>query len=90
MDIYELAISKIVQEQQAIIGPLAYDQASKVKGISILGNGVKITGDGKEILSNLVNRYSEFFGQASIEVCKDAVSDITSSMTPDQIPDVLK
>lgn len=90
MNSYELAINKIIQEQQLIIGPLAFSQASKVNGILIDGDKVYLKGDGKEVLNNLVNRYSEFFGQASIEVCKDAVRDITAKMSPEEIPDSLK
>lgn len=90
MNSYEEAVGKIIQEQQLIIGPLAFSQASKVNGIIIVGDKVELIGDGKEILNNLVNRYSEFFGQASIEVCKDAVRDITANMKPEEIPDSLK
>lgn len=90
MNSYEEAVDRIIKEQQLIIGPLAFSQASKVNGITINGETVTLTGNGKEILNNLVNRYSEFFGQASIEVCKDAVREITSKMTPDEIPDSLK
>lgn len=90
MNAYEQAVSKIIQEQQLIIGPLAIDQARKIKGIEVETDAVRLIGDGKDLLNSLVKRYSEFFGQASIEVCKDAVHDITSKMTPDQIPDVLK
>ncbi len=90
MNSYEEAVDKIIQEQQLIIGPLAFSQASKVNGITIDGEKVTLTGNGKEILNNLVNRYSEFFGQASIEVCKDAVRDITAKMKPEEIPDSLK
>ena len=90
MNSYELAINKIIQEQQLIIGPLAFSQAQKVEGIIINGDKIELRGNGKDVLNNLVNRYSEFFGQASIEVCKDAVRDITAKMSPEEIPDSLK
>jgi hypothetical protein len=90
MNSYEEAVDKIIQEQQLIIGPLAIRQASKVEGILLVNGKAQLKGNGKEILNNLVSRYSEFFGQASIELCKDAVRDITANMSPDDIPDVLR
>jgi hypothetical protein len=45
MSVYEQVASQIVKDQEAIIGPLAFDQARKVNGIQIDLNGsVKING----------------------------------------------
>lgn len=92
MGIYLEAINKIIKAQEAIIGPLAYEQARSVRGISIDQNNVIVIneGDGKEILGNVVVQYSQFFGQASIEVCKEAIRDIESKLTTNDLPDILK
>lgn len=91
MDIYTQAVLKIIQEQQAIIGPIAWDQAKKVKGLQLLNaDEAKVTGSGKEVLSQLVSQYAQFFGNASIEVCKDAVKEIKPPIPADQLPDILK
>lgn len=91
MDIYTQAVLKIIQEQQAIIGPIAWDQAKKVKGLQLLSDDeVKVTGSGKDVLSQLVSQYAQFFGNASIEVCKDAIKEIKPPISSDQLPDILR
>lgn len=91
MDPYVQAISRIIKEQQSIIGPIALDQANKVTGLSVGGgNDVKITGNKKEVLTDLVNQYSKLFGRASIEVCKEAFSPYADKIPVTDIPDILK
>ena len=90
MDSYSLAAREIIKAQQAIIGPLAVDQAKLVGGLQIQDNSdVVITGNPKQILSELVERYAAFFGQASIEVCRDAVREINPSIPPESLPENL-
>ena len=91
MDPYAQAISKIIKEQQAIIGPIALDQAKKVSGLEVSGaDDVKITGNKKEVLESLVNQYAKLFGKASIEVCKEAFSAVSEKIPATEIPDILK
>lgn len=91
MDIYSLAISRIIKEQEAIIGPVALDQAKKVSGISATtAEDIKINGSGKEVLEHLVNQYEKFFGKASVEVCKEAIEPIRDQLSPTDLPDILK
>lgn len=91
MDPYIGAISRIIKEQQSIIGPIALDQAKKVAGLEIGGvDDVKITGNKKEVLGNLVSQYARLFGQASVEVCKEAFSAFADKINPTEVPDILK
>lgn len=91
MDPYTEGINKIIKEQQAVIGPLAIDQAKKVAGLEIESTGgIKIVGDKKEILNNLVNQYAKLFGQASVEICKEAFSSFSDKIPATEIPDILK
>lgn len=91
MDPIAQAISKIIKEQQAVIGPLALDQAKKVEGLQITSvEDIKITGKGKDALNRLVNQYSKLFGHASVEVCKEAFAPFSSKIPPNEIPDILK
>lgn len=91
MDPYAQAISRIIKEQQAIIGPIAVDQAKKVPGLEVGGaDDVKITGNKKEVLGNLVNQYSKLFGKASIEVCKEAFSAVSDKIPVTDVPDILR
>lgn len=91
MNFYESAVKQIIKQQEAIIGPLAFDQATKIAGIQFDVNGeVKITGNGKDVLEDLVNKYSEFFGQASVEVCREAVRETSPKVSLEDLPDILK
>lgn len=91
MDPVAQAVSSIIKEQQTIIGPVALDQAKKVAGLQVSGvEDVKITGNKKEVLENLVNQYSKLFGKASVEVCKEAIEPFRDKILVSDIPDILK
>mgnify|MGYP001607364152 CR=1 FL=1 len=87
-------VQVIIEHQQDIIGPLALVQASKVPGIKIeSGNKIEVmlTQNNPEIiLSNLVKQYEELFGLASIEVCTDAVKEMKPSVSPNELPEILR
>ena len=90
MDPYVEAISRIIKEQQSIIGPVALDQAKKVAGLEVGGTDVKITGNKKAVLEGLVNQYAKLFGKASVEVCKEAFEPFSDKIPVTDIPDILK
>lgn len=91
MDPYVEAVSRIIKEQQAIIGPVALDQAKKVVGLEVGGvDDVKITGNKKEVLESLVNQYTKLFGRASVEVCKEAMESFYDKIPQTDLPDILK
>jgi hypothetical protein len=90
-DIFPQFAEKIIKEQEGIIGPIAYEQAAKVSGLTIdpATHVVKMTGDKKQILENLVKQYELLFGRVSIEICKEAVRGVISSAPADQVPQIL-
>lgn len=91
MDPVAQVASKIIKEQQAIIGPIALDQAKKVSGMAVTSaDDVKITGNKKEALSNLVKQFEKLFGQASVQVCKDAFAPFADKIPAADVPDMLK
>lgn len=84
---------RIIKEQQLIMGPVAWDEASKVSGFNILDKDkgeVSFSGDPKDIINRLVNQYARLFGKASNEVCKESVQDLIAEIPKDQIPENLK
>lgn len=91
MDIFAQIANKIIKQQELIIGPIALEQASKVKGLSFNEENyeISIVGNKKQILENLVRQYEKLFGRTSIEVCRDAVKGIISEAPKDQIPQLL-
>lgn len=92
MDPFAQAALKIIKEQQGIIGPLALEQAAKVNGLKVdwENQEVEITGNKTEVLDDLVEQYKSFFGQTSVEVCKDAVKSILQTLPQAQVPNLLR
>jgi len=92
MDIFGQIPIRIIKEQELIIGPLAWDEAGKVGGLTIdsAHSTVSFAGDEKEVINRLVTQYERLFGKASHEVCKEAVQDLIAEMPPDQVPSSLK
>ncbi len=80
---------KIIKEQELIIGPMAWDEAIKVPGLRVdkVGKSVEVVAeDGKGSIDQLVARYERLFGQASHEVCREAVMSITTDLLPGDVP----
>jgi len=92
MDIFAQIAEKIIKEQETIIGPVALEQARKVSGLTINWDKheVKLEGDKKEIVEKLVEQYEYLFGQASVEVCKDAAKGLLPKIPHYQMPQMLK
>ncbi len=84
---------KIIKEQALIIGPLAWSEAKKVQGLSIIdsvkGEVAFSDNDQKEVVNRLVSQYDKLFGRASREVCRDAVVSLIADLTPSEIPSSL-
>ncbi len=83
---------RIIKEQELVIGPLAWDEAGKVPGLTFDSshNTVSVSGDRKEIINRLVAQYERIFGKASHAVCHDAVKDLIASMSPEEVPSSLR
>lgn len=92
MDIIQLVASRIVKEQEVIIGPIAWEEARSVKGlkVDVIRKELKVQGNQKETLQALVNQYRRLFGKASEEVCREAVRDIISEVPQELVPPLLK
>lgn len=84
---------RIIREQELIIGPVAWDEAKKVPGLTIVDskNGeISLADDNKEVVNNLVAQYGRLFGRASNEVCKEAVQDLITGLPQEDIPSSLR
>jgi hypothetical protein len=84
--------NRIIREQTAIIGPLAQQLARNVQGIHLKNDDTVdvIEGDSVIVLHDLITTYSQLFGQASIEICKDAVHSISPPIPPEMLPEELR
>jgi len=87
-------ISRIIHEQEYIIGPVAWEEARRVPGLVVVdqkkGEINLQNGDLREIIDKLVAQYERLFGKASHEVCKEAVQDLIAEMPSEEIPSSLK
>ena len=85
-------VEKIISEQENIIGPIAVEQAERVKGLKInwQKHEISFTGDESEIIEKLIESYRDFFGQVSVEVCRHAAKKLISQLPIDQRPALLK
>ncbi|MBI4225692.1 hypothetical protein HY612_01120 [Candidatus Roizmanbacteria bacterium] len=92
MDIFAILAEKIIEEQETIIGPIALEQARKVQGLKVDWQQHKVSFEGNktQILQNLVEQYKTLFGQASVEVCKEAIVRYKTQLSQDQLPQVLR
>lgn len=91
-EIYATLCTQIIKEQGQIIGALSYEQASHISGLSVDPQtyACVITGDPNQVLDNLVEAYREFFGNAAVEVCREAASQFAAHLPNEQLPAVLR
>ena len=93
MEIFAQIAIRIIKEQELIIGPLAWDEARKVSGLSIVNQQtgeINFNGDKKDVLDHLVAQYERLFGRASREVCHDAVSSLIVDLPAAEVPASLR
>jgi hypothetical protein len=92
MDVYAQIVEKIIKAQEAIIGPVAVEQALRVPHLKINWDKheISIDGDEAEAVDGLVGVYQELFGQISKEVSKEAASSLLGQLPADHIPAALK
>lgn len=95
MDIYSQIASRIIREQELIVGPLAWSEALKVKDIRVVDRAkgevaIESAGDHKLVIDALVAQYERLFGRASREVCKEAAAAIVTDLKPEEVPESLR
>lgn len=93
MSLYDQIALKIIQEQELLMGPIAWMEAGKVTGLRADRTGRTATvEDGAEprtVINGLVERFTNLFGRAGHEVCREAVSALVADMKPAEIPSSL-
>lgn len=91
-EIYATICSQIVKEQGRIIGALSYEQASQIDGLRIdpTTYNCTIIGEPLVVLETLVDKYRQFFGNAAVEVCREAAMHLKARLPDEQIPELLR
>jgi hypothetical protein len=92
MDVFAQMAVKIIESQEAIIGPVALEQASHVPHLHLdwEHHEAQLDGDESEVINNLIFVFQELFGQISVEVSKEAVARLVGQLGPGQLPKALK
>jgi hypothetical protein len=92
MDKYSQIIVKIIKEQELLMGPVAWIEAAKVRGLRIdqKNSSISIEGDSRSAVDGLVNQYGKLFGRAAREVCKEAVTALVADLSPSEVPSSLQ
>lgn len=92
MDVYAQIATKIIEQQETIIGPVAIEQAKAVSGMKVdwTKHEVSVSGNESAVIDKLVAQYKELFGKISVEVCKEAASKLISQLPADKQPASLK
>lgn len=84
--------TRIIRDQETIIGPVAWSEARKVRGLRVdmRAHEVYVEGSPKEALEGLVAQYERLFGRASREVCRDAARSLIAQVPQEEVPAVLR
>ncbi len=90
--LFDQIAEKIIEQQEAVIGPLAVEQAKKVHELKINWpqHEVDVSGNPQKAIDELVNQYKELFGQLAVETCKEAVSRFLSQLPSGEVPKSLQ
>ncbi|HSW37433.1 MAG TPA: hypothetical protein VLG37_03640 [Candidatus Saccharimonadales bacterium] len=93
MDVYEQIVVKIIESQEAIIGPVAVEQAQRVAGLKVgdwKKHEISLSGDESDVIDKLVEVYKQLFGQISVEVSKEAAASLIGQLPANDLPEALK
>lgn len=95
MPIHDQIALKIIKEQELLMGPVAWFEANKVKGLQIIDRekgvlSIDTAADANVVINDLVGRFGNLFGRAGLEVCREAVSALIADLQPAQIPSSLR
>lgn len=92
MSVYAEIIEKIIKGQEAIIGPVAVEQAQRVAGLKLdwTKHEVVLEGDESKVVDDLIEVYKELFGQISVEVSKESAASLLGQLNDNEVPQALK
>jgi nitric oxide reductase large subunit len=91
-DVYAQIAVRIITSQEAIVGPLAVEQAKQVHELKVdwRQHQVTITGNKMKAIEDLIDQYRDLFGHISVEVSKQAAGSLMSQLPADGLPASLR
>ena len=90
--LFDQIAAKIIEQQEAIIGPIAVEQAKQISQLKIdwSQHEVDVSGDPQAAIDRLVEVYKELFGQIAVETCKEAVANFLPQLPSAERPKSLQ
>lgn len=90
--VFDQIALRIIKSQEAIIGPVAIEQARRVPHLNVdwEAKQIDINGNEADTINALVNIYKELFGQISVEVSKEAAASLVGKLPAGALPEALK
>lgn len=81
-------VKRIIEQQEAIIGPIAVEQAKQIQGLAVdwSQGRIDITGNPQRVIDELVEKYKVLFGQIAVQVSREASASILTQIPLDQHP----
>ena len=95
MTTYEQIATKIIKEQEQLMGSVAWMEAAKVPGLKIIDQktsnlSIETTSDARTVIDNLISKYRNLFGEAARQVCREAVTALVADLSPAEVPSSLQ
>lgn len=95
MNTFDQMASNIITQQAQVIGPLAWEEAGKVKNLRIINReagNVEIASSAEhgKVIDDLVSQYVELFGRAAREACREAAAPLIAGLPASEVPSSLK
>lgn len=92
MDVYAQIAKSIIAHQEAIIGPIAVEQAEHIPHLMVnWQNGlVAIEGDPVVVIDSLVRAYQRLFGKIAVEVSREAAGSFLNQLHTNRLPHSLE
>ena len=78
---YEKIIKIVIEKLEKILGPMAIEAARSIKGIEISkDNKITITGEGKQVLYDLITNYEKFLGPIGKVLANEEIGETLSKL----------
>ena len=89
MSIYNKILSRILEEQETILGSLAWQIAEKISGLKIINKEsfeIRIIGDPMAVVDSFILHCERIFGSFAKDASKQAVAYLLAEMPINDIP----
>ncbi|MFO0704817.1 MAG: hypothetical protein U0517_02445 [Candidatus Andersenbacteria bacterium] len=92
MDLADQMAESIIKEHAKIIGPIAWEEATKTAGllVDLQSKKVQVVGVAPVVLKELVRHFEVLFGLTARQVSRAAVKSLIDEESKELLPSILK